>query len=169
MATVNYRIDGDLLPINIQMTNGNHQILAKTIVDPDGDRCIIYDCYCVSLNTIHPNATDIEYYINKIRRIVELFEKGLSANEILKRMVQEHINQHGRIIDNDLMMIVSALRRTIEAIEGKCDGETLILSALNIVLNNFIDNAYVTVYNQTPFGIQPQLVQMKSYTEGSGC
>ena len=67
-------------------------------------------------------------------------------------MVQEHINQHGRIIDNDLMMIVSALRRTIEAIEGNADVKQLILSALEIVLNNYTDNAFVTVYNQTPFG-----------------
>lgn len=164
MATVNYRINGDLLPINIQMGKGNYQILAKTIVDPDGDRCVIYDCYCVTLNTIHPNATDIEYYVNKIRKIVDLYEQGVSKEGILKKMTQEHINQHGRIIDNDLMMIVSALKCTIEAIEGECDDKALILSALNIVLNNFIDNAFVTVYNQTPFGIQPQLVPMKKYT-----
>ena len=162
MATVNYKIEGDLLPINIQMTKGFFQILAKTIVDPDGDRCLIYDCYSVSLNTIHPNATDIEYYMNKIRRIVELYEQGFSANEILKRMVQEHINQHGRIIDNDLMMIVSALNRIIEAIEGKCDDKKLILSALDIVLNNYIGDSYVTIYNQTPYGVQPQLVPMKN-------
>lgn len=69
MATVKYRIDGNLLPIDIQTANGNYQILAKTVVAPDGDKCVIYDCYCVSLNNVQPNATDIEYYIGKIRQI----------------------------------------------------------------------------------------------------
>ena len=49
MATVKYRIDGNLLPIDIQMANGDYQILAKTVESPDGDKCVIYDCYCVSL------------------------------------------------------------------------------------------------------------------------
>ena len=163
MATVNYRTEGDRLPITIQTTKGNYQILAKTIVAPDGDRCVLYDNYCVSLNSVQPNATDINYYIDKIRRIVDLYEQGDSSMDILKKMIQAHFRQHNRIIDSDLMMIVSALRRTIEAIEGKCDGKVLILSALEIVLNNYADNTFVTVYNQTAYGVQPQLVPIKIY------
>lgn len=163
MATVKYRIDGNLLPIDIQMANGNYQILAKTVVAPAGDKCVIYDCYCVSLNNVQPNVTDIEYYIGKIRRIANLYEQGLTSKEIIKRMAEDHVNQHGRIIDNDLMMIVSALRRTLEAIEGECDGKQLILTALEVVLNTYVDKVFVTIYNQTPFGLQPQLVPMKQY------
>lgn len=163
MATVRYKIDGDLLPIDINTSKGDYQILAKTVVVSDGGRCVLYDCYCISLNSVQPNATDIEYYINKIRTTVDLYEQGLPSKEILKKMAQEHINQHGRIIDNDLMMIVSALRRTLEAIEGQCDGEQLILSALEVVLNNYIDKAFVTVYSQTPYGPQSQLVPMNQF------
>lgn len=163
MATVKYKMDGNILPIDILIANRNYQILAKTVVTPDGDRCMVYDCYCVSLNNVQPNATDIEYYIGKIRKIVDLYEQGLSSKEILKKMTQDHINQHGRIIDNDLMMIVSAMRRTLVAIEGECDGKQLILTALEIVLNNYADKAFVTVYKQTPFGLQPQLVPMNQY------
>lgn len=163
MATVNYEKDGNLLPIDIKTTKGNCQILAKTVVSPDGDRCVLYDCYCVSLNTVQPNATDIEYYIGKIRKIAELYEQGLSSKEIMKNMVQDHINQHGRIIDNDLMMIVSALRRTLEAIEGNADGKQLILSALEIILNNYADKAFVTIYKQSPWGPQPKLIPMNQY------
>lgn len=163
MATVTYKIDGNLLPIDIKTSKGDYQILTKTVVVPDGGRCVLYDCYCVSLNSVQANATDIEYYISKIRTTADLYEQGLSSKEILKKMAQEHINQHGRIIDNDLMMIVSALRRTLEAIEGQCDGEQLILSALEVVLNNYIDKAFVTVYSQTPYGPQPQLVPMNQF------
>lgn len=163
MATVNYKIEGNLLPINIQTSKGNYQIMAKSIVAPDGARCVIYDCFSVTLNTIQPSATDIDYYVGKIRNIANLYEQNLPRKEILKRMTQEHINQHGRIIDNDLMIIVSALGRIINAIEGECDSSELILSALEIVLNNFIDNAFVTVYKQTPYGLQPQLMPMKDY------
>lgn len=163
MATVKYKIDGNLLPIDINISKGNYQILAKTVVVPDGNRCVLYDCYCVSLNSVQPNATDIDYYIGKIRKIADLYEQGFSSKDILKKMAQDHISQHGRIIDNDLMMIVSALRRTLESIEGHCDREQLILSALEVVLNNHIDKTFVTVYNQTPLGPQPQLVPMNQF------
>ena len=163
MAIVKYKMIGNLLPIEINSTKGTHQILAKTVVDPDGDRCVVYDCYSVSLNSVQPNATDIEYYVGKIRKIVDLYEQGISSKEIIKRMAQDHINQHGRIIDNDLMMIVSAMRRSIEAIEGECDGKQLILTALEIVMNNYADKTFVTVYKQNPLGPQPQLVPMNQY------
>ena len=57
MATVNYRMDGDLLPIDIKTSKGSQQILAKTVVCPDGDRCVLYDCYIVSMSSVQPNAT----------------------------------------------------------------------------------------------------------------
>ncbi len=163
MAKVNYKIEGNLLPIEIQTSKGVFQILAKTVVVPDGDRCVVYDCYCVSLNTLKPNATDIEYYIGKIKKIADLFEQDNAPQEILKKMVQDHINQHGRIIDNDLMMIVSALRRSLEAFVVECDRQKLILSALDIVLNNYADKTFITVYNQTPYGTQPHLVLMNKF------
>ena len=163
MALVTYRIEGDRLPIRIQTAKGSYLITAKTIVSPDGDRCLVYDRYSVSLNTVQPSATDIEYYVGEIRTIVDLYEQGFSNKEILKRMTQDHINQHGRVIDNDLMMTVSALKRTINAIEGNCDSKALIISAIDVVLNNFIDYAFVTVYKHSPYGIQPQLVKMREY------
>lgn len=165
MAIVNYQINGDSLHISIHAKSGRYLIPAKTIVDPTGDKCVIYDCYCVSLNRVQPSATDIEYYVEKVRQIVNFYEQELTIEEILNNMIQLHINKHGRIIDNDLMMIVSALGRTIEAIEGTCDGKNLILSALEIVLNKYIDNVFVTIYDQISYDSQPSLIPMKMYVE----
>lgn len=167
MAIVKYSINGDSLPISIQMTSGNYLIPAKSIMDPTGERCIIYDCYIVSLNQVQQNGTDIEYYVDKVRQIANLYEQGVSKNDILQKMAKNHIDKHSRIIDTDLMMIVSALRRIIEVIEGNCDGKELILSALQIVLNNYINKTFVTVYKQTPYGPQVSLVPMESYIKSN--
>lgn len=164
MATVTYRIDGTLLPIDIRIRNEHYRIMAKAIIDPYGEKSILYDGYSVSLNRLFPNATDIEYYVNKIRNAATLYEEGLSKDDILRGMIREHCNQHNRIIDTDLMMMVSALGRTIKAIEGGCDVNTLRLQALQIALNEYIDMTYVTIFSQNQFE-EPQLVSLKEFVK----
>lgn len=166
MAVVNYNIEDNKLHIIIQTTNGNFQILADTIVDPEGDRCVIYDCYCISLKSVRKSATDINYYVDKIKRFLDYYEEigGSFLKIIMFKMIQDHIGQHGRIIDNDLMMIVSAMAQTIKVIEGGCDFKTIIDSAIIIALNQFVDKTFITIYDQTIYGVQPRLIPLKEYS-----
>ena len=42
---ITYKIIGENILISIPFATGNREILEKTVVVPDGDRCILYKSY----------------------------------------------------------------------------------------------------------------------------
>lgn len=166
MATINTKIQDNILAIEIELKGEQYVIFANTINTPEG-KSIIYDCYIVSQNRVLPNATDIDFYVDIIKRAVANYENGVSAQDNINKLTYEHVGKFGRIIDTDLMMIVSAVQRVMESIEGKSDMKGLILYALQLCLNETIDKTFVTLYNQTPNGIIPQLIPLKEFAQNN--
>ncbi len=166
MATINTQQQGSKLVISIELKGERYGIFADTIDTPEG-KSIIYNCYIVSQNRLLPNATDIDFYVDIIKRAVANYENGVSAQDNIKKLTFEHVGKFGRIIDTDLMMIVSAVQRVMESIEGKSDMKGLILYALQLCLNETIDKTFVTLYNQTPNGIIPQLIPLKEFAQNN--
>ena len=166
MATINTKLQDNILAIEIELKGEQYVIFANTINTPEG-KSIIYDCYIVSQNRVLPNATDIDFYVDIIKRAVANYENGVSAQDNIKKLTYEHVGKFGRIIDTDLMMIVSAVQRVMESIESKSDMKGLILYALQLCLNETIDKTFVTLYNQTPNGIIPQLIPLKEFAQNN--
>lgn len=109
------------------------------------------------------NVTDIDYFVGKIDRAVNLLNEGKSLDVVLNTLIREHINQHGRIIDTDLMMMTNVLELVIIAAHGKVNSETLRLQSAGIAMNQYEDKFFITVYHRTPFGIQPDLISANEF------
>lgn len=71
-------------------------------------------------------------------------------------MASKHISTHGRIIDNDLSMIISAVAKLTEQ---KLDTD-LVWSGMDIVLKNYKDKVFFTRY---AFGMEPTLIPASEY------
>lgn len=164
MATVSTQQQGNKLVISIEIKGDKYGIFADTIDTPDG-KSIIYDCYIISQNRLLPNATDIDFYVDIIKRAASNYENGLSAQDSIRKLTQEHVGRFGRIIDTDLMMIVSAVQRVMKSIDGESDLKELIMFALQLCLNDNLDKTFVTLYNETPNGVVPQLIKLVEFAK----
>lgn len=165
MSNIQVEQIGDVLEIKLGILGNQYIIQADTIVDPDGDRCVIYNNYIVSLHQVSPNATDMNYYLNKIQCVANCIEKGMNSTESISALVKSHILEHSRIIDNDLMMISSATYRTFQAVFGGVSEQQLFMVGLSIVKEEFANSFFITVYKRTLMGIQPNLVPFSEYHE----
>lgn len=163
MNKVNYCVSDGILKITFQTPKGNRVIECDTMQTPDGDIGVVYDCYSIFLNRIMKNVTDIDYFVGKIDRAVNLLNEGKSLDVVLNTLIREHINQHGRIIDTDLMMMTNVLELVIIAAHGKVNSETLRLQSAGIAMNQYEDKFFITGYHRTPFGIQPDLISANEF------
>ena len=164
MATVSTQQYDKCIIISIEIKGDKYGIFADTIDTPDG-KSIIYDCYIISQNRLMPNATDIDFYVDIIKRAAANYENGLSVQDSIRKLTQEHVDKFGRIIDTDLMMIVSAVHRLMKSIEGGSDLKELIMFALQFCLNDNLDKTFVTLYNETPNGVVPQLIKLEEFAK----
>ena len=60
------------------------------------------------------NATDIPYYVDKMQQALDFKNQNLSTRDIILKVASMHISNHGRIIDGDLAMIISAVSKVTE-------------------------------------------------------
>lgn len=66
MEQVSYKfVSNDKVQFCIPLEGRLKLIDAEAIVSPDGDRCVVYDNYVVSLQQMWQNATDIDFYLEK--------------------------------------------------------------------------------------------------------
>lgn len=86
MEQVSYKfISNEKVQICIPLEGRLKLIDAETVVSPDGDRCVVYDNYVVSLKQMWQNATDIDFYLEKIQQAYDCLTDGLSKIDTLKR------------------------------------------------------------------------------------
>lgn len=157
-----YTNSGKLL-INIPLNGTSKVLYADTVVSPEGDRCIIYDNYIVSLNQRCQNATDVDFYIEKVQQVYDNMVSGISWMDTIKNMVCSHIEKYGRIIDTDLMMMTSALVKVRHVVCGTALTESLELEVLIMAKEYFASYLFITIYNRTPMGFQPSIISALDY------
>ena len=164
MGKISYQYtNSGKLQINIPLDGTFKVIYADTVVSPEGDRCIIYDNYIVSLNQICKNATDIDFYIEKVQQAYDNIVSGISWMDTIKNMMYSHIEKFGRIIDSDLMMMTSALVNVRHVVCGTALTEDLKLKILIMAKEYFASSLFITIYNKTPLGIQPSIISALDY------
>lgn len=147
-AKVTYNIIGEQIHINIPLPTGTKNCVEKVVVDPDGDKCIIYDCYFFTMKQFAQNATDIPYYIEKIQQALNYKNQNLSSRDIVLKVAENHITNHGRIIDGDLSMIISAVAK----VTGDKLDTDFEWSGLDAVLRNYESKVFFTKFTFTPVG-----------------
>lgn len=164
MGQISYKhVNNDKLQIYIPLGGGLKTIEADTVVAPDGDRCIIYDNYIISLKQMWQNATDIDFYIGKIQQAYDCLNNGLSQTDTIKKMINTHVTKFGRVIDSDLMMMASALAKVQYAITNIYQIENIVTEALNVARKFFLKELFITIYRRTPVGIQPSIMPASEY------
>ena len=102
------------------------------------------------------NATDIAYYVEKMQQALDFKNQNLSTRDIILKVASKHISNHGRIIDGDLSMIISAASKVTEL---PLDTD-LEWSGMDIVMKNYRDKVFFTRY---AFGMEPTLVPALEY------
>ena len=111
---ITYNVVGENINIYIPTANGGRKIQEKAVIVPGGDRCIIYDSYIYSMKQFVQNATDIQYYVEKMQQALDYKNRNLSTRDIILKVASKHISEHNRIIDGDLSMIISAVSKITE-------------------------------------------------------
>lgn len=145
MAQITYKLVGNAkLRICIPLVSGTKIIFVDTIISPDGDKCVIYDNYIVSLKQMYQNATAIDFYINKMQMAYSNVIQCKSHSDTIKAMINSHVVQFGRIIDSDLMMMASAFARVLEAKDGSYQIHKIISESLDIAKAHFLDKLFIT-------------------------
>lgn len=77
MEQVSYKfISNEKVQICIPLEGRLKLIDAETVVSPDGDRCVVYDNYVVSLKQMWQNATDIDFYLEKFSKLMIVLLMG---------------------------------------------------------------------------------------------
>ena len=155
-AKITYSIVGDNVLITIPSATGARKIQEQAVVVPGGDKCIVYDSYLYTMKQFAQNATDIPYYIDKMQQALDFKNQNLSTMDIILKVVLKHISKHGRIIDGDLSMIISAVSKVADL---NLDTD-LEWSVMNIVLNNYRDKVFFTRY---ALGMEPTLIPASEY------
>lgn len=153
---ITYNIVGDSVLITIPSATGARKIQEQAVVVPGGDKCIVYDSYLYTMKQFAQNATDIPYYIDKMQQALDFKNQNLSTMDIILKVVLKHISNHGRIIDGDLSMIISAVSKVADL---NLDTD-LEWSVMNIVLNNYRDKVFFTRY---ALGMEPTLIPASEY------
>ena len=164
MEQVSYKfISNEKVQICIPLEGRLKLIDAENVVSPDGDRCVVYDNYVVSLQQMWQNATDIDFYLEKIQQAYDCLTDGLSKIDTLKKMISIHVAKFGRVIDSDLMMMASTVAKVQYAITGSYHIENVVTDALNVAKKSFLGDLFITIYHRTPVGIQPSIVPASEY------
>lgn len=159
-SKITYSFIRNYINISIPLATGTKNIQEKTVIDPEGDRLIIYDSYIFTMKQFSKNATDIPYYIDKMQQALYYKNQNFSTEQIIIELVSKHISNNGRIIDGDLSMIISAVSRVTD---HKLD-TNFEWSCLDTILKRgFEDKLLFTIYNQTPLGMEPKLVTASQY------
>lgn len=153
---ITYNVVGDNVFISIPSATGVKKIQEKAVVLPDGDRCIVYNSYVYTMKQFAQNATDIAYYVKKMQQALDFKNQNLSTRDIILKVASKHISNHGRIIDGDLSMIISAVSKVTEQ---PLDTD-LEWSGMDIVLKNYRDKVFFTRY---AFGMEPTLIPASEY------
>lgn len=166
MEQLKYRVADGKLCIAIPTVNGEKVIQCATMQTPDGSNGVVYDCYVISLNRVMKNVTDIGYYVDKTTQVVNLMNRGESLQSVIKGLIESHVNQHGRIIDTDLMMIADCISQVLKTSNTSYDVNQLRLQCAGVAMNNFEDKFLITIYHRTPFGFQPRLVTAREFMKG---
>lgn len=155
-TNITYNMVGENIYITIPSENGTRKIQEKTVIVPDGDRCIVYNSYIYTMKQFSQNATDVPYYIEKMQQALDLKNQNLSTRDIILKIASNHILNHGRIIDGDLSMIISAVSKVTEQ---KLNSD-LEWSGMDIVFEKYGDKVFFTQY---AFGREPVLVPASEY------
>ena len=164
MNQISYKhIGSNKLQIIIPFTSGTKNIIMETVITPDRERSILFDNYIISMKGMGQNATDIDFYINKMQQAFNNINIGKTNSDTIIYMINEHTNQFGRIIDTDLMMMASALAKLNEAKGEGYQINTLIKEAISVVKQFYIDKLFITVYQRTMLGIQPKIIPASQY------
>lgn len=153
---ITYNVVGDSVFITIPSVTGVKKIQEKAVVVPGGDRCIVYNSYVYTMKQFAQNATDIAYYIEKMQQALDFKNQNLSTRDIILKVASKHISNHGRIIDGDLSMIISAVSKVTEQ---PLDTD-LEWSGMDIILKNYRDKVFFTRYT---FGMEPTLIPASEY------
>ena len=157
---ITYNIVGDSIFITIPSATGVRKIQEKVVVVPGGDKCILYNSYIYTMKQFAQNATDIPYYVEKMQQALDFKNHNLSTMDIILKVASMHISKHGRIIDGDLSMIISAISTVTEQ---NLDTD-LEWSGMDIVLKNYRDKVFFTRY---AFGLEPTLIPASEYSDTS--
>ena len=157
---ITYNIVGDSIFITIPSATGVRKIQEKVVVVPGGDKCILYNSYIYTMKQFAQNATDIPYYVQKMQQALDFKNHNLSTMDIILKVASMHISKHGRIIDGDLSMIISAISTVTEQ---NLDTD-LEWSGMDIVLKNYRDKVFFTRY---AFGLEPTLIPASEYSDTS--
>ena len=153
---ITYNLVGDNIFISIPSAVGIRKIQEKAVVVPGGDRCIVYNCYIYTMKQFAQNATDIPYYVDKMQQALDFKNQNLSTRDIILKVASMHISNHGRIIDGDLAMIISAVSKVTEQ---NLDTD-LVWSGMDAVLKNYRDKVFFTRY---AMGMEPTLIPASEY------
>ncbi len=153
---ITYDIVGEDINIYIPMETGVRRIQEKAVIVPGGDKCIVYNGYIYTMKQFAQNATDIPYYIDKMQQALNFKNKNVTAIDIILKMASNHISFHGRIIDGDLSMIISAIAK----VTGQNLDTDLEWSGMDVVLKNYRDKVFFTRY---VFGTEPTLIPATEY------
>ena len=158
---VTYTLSGDKIIINIPLKDGVKSVTEMAVVSPDGDKCIVYDSYIYTQKQFGKNGTDINYYVEKIQQALDarLQNSNISTTDIVLKVAERHISNHGRIIDGDLAMIISAVTK----VTGQEINTDLEWAGMDIVLRNFKDKVFFTEYRPTPFGLDTKLIPASEF------
>ena len=155
---ITYNIVADSIFITIPSATGVRKIQEKVVVVPGGDKCILYNSYIYTMKQFAQNATDIPYYVEKMQQALDFKNHNLSTMDIILKVASMHISKHGRIIDGDLSMIISAISTVTEQ---NLDTD-LEWSGMDIVLKNYRDKVFFTRY---AFGLEPTLIPASEYSD----
>lgn len=155
---ITYNIVGDTIFITLPSATGVRKIQEKAVVVPGGDKCILYNSYIYTMKQFAQNATDIPYYVEKMQQALDFKNQNLSTEDIILKVASKHISNHGRIIDGDLSMIISAVSTVTEQNLDK----DLEWSGMDIVLKNYKDKVFFTRY---AFGMEPTLIPASEYSD----
>jgi len=159
-SKITYNVVGDSIFITIPSETGAKKIQKKAVVVPGGDKCIVYNSYIYTMKQFAQNATDIAYYVEKMQQALDFKNQNLSTRDIILKVASMHISNHGRIIDGDLSMIISAVSTVTEQ---NLDTD-LEWSGMDIVLKNYRDKVFFTRY---AFGLEPTLIPASEYSDTS--
>ncbi|MBO7068038.1 MAG: hypothetical protein J6W52_05110 [Bacteroidaceae bacterium] len=155
-SKITYDVVEENIFITIPSATGLRKIQEKAVVVPDGSKCILYNCYIYTMKQFVQNATDIPYYIEKMQQALDFKNQNISTRDIILKVAMRHISNHGRIIDGDLSMIISAVSKVTEQ---NLDTD-LEWSGLDIVLDNNRDKVFFTRYET---GSEPILIPASEY------
>ncbi|MBP9984534.1 MAG: hypothetical protein KBF13_05370 [Prevotella sp.] len=166
-VTVKKEYVGNNLKLTFNTKRGEATVNVSSVKGPNGQKGVMYDCFLIAAKRWMQQGMEEDDFISEMKKVIKDVADGLSSNQIMCSLLQKHIAEKGRLVDTDLCTYISELHLAQTAVNGTCDRNELLDQMMQVAEKNFSSNLFITMYRQSPMGLQPYLVSFNNFVKNN--